>query len=70
MDILNYFIKGLVVGGTGTFIGGLFSVAVKKPSDRTVSGMLSFTSGIMLSIISFDLMPEADRKSTRLNSSH
>ncbi len=59
MDILNYFIRGLIIGGTGTCIGGLFSVIVKNPSDKTVSGMLSFTSGIMLSIISFDLMPEA-----------
>ena len=59
MDILNYFITGLIIGGTGTFIGGLFSVIVKNPGERTVSGMLSFTSGIMLSIISFDLMPEA-----------
>jgi len=59
LDILNYFIRGLIIGGTGTCIGGLFSVIVKNPSDKTVSGMLSFTSGIMLSIISFDLMPEA-----------
>lgn len=59
MNILNYFIKGLIIGGTGTCIGGLFSVIVKNPGERTVSAMLSFTSGIMLSIISFDLMPEA-----------
>lgn len=59
MDILYYFITGFIIGGIGTCIGGLFSVMVKNPSDRTVSGMLSFASGIMLSIISFDLMPEA-----------
>ncbi len=59
MDILYYFITGFIIGGIGTCIGGLFSVMVKNPSDRTVSGMLSFAAGIMLSIISFDLMPEA-----------
>jgi len=59
LDILYYFITGFIIGGIGTCIGGLFSVMVKNPSDRTVSGMLSFAAGIMLSIISFDLMPEA-----------
>lgn len=59
MDILYYFITGFIIGGIGTFIGGLISIIIRKPSDRTVSGMLSFAAGIMLSIVSFDLMPEA-----------
>lgn len=59
MDILYYFIMGFIVGGIGTCVGGLLSVMVGKPKDRTVAGMLSFAAGIMLSIISFDLMPEA-----------
>ncbi|MGD9567621.1 MAG: ZIP family metal transporter [Sedimentibacter sp.] len=59
MNILYYFMVGFIIGGIGTCIGGLFSVMIHKPSDRTVSGMLSFAAGIMLSIISFDLMPEA-----------
>lgn len=59
MDILYYFTIGFIIGGIGTCIGGLFSVMIKKPNDRTVSGMLSFAAGIMLSIISFDLLPEA-----------
>lgn len=59
MNILYFFIIGFIIGGVGTCIGGLISVMVHKPSDKTVSGMLSFAAGIMLSIISFDLMPEA-----------
>ncbi|MGB4437718.1 MAG: ZIP family metal transporter [Sedimentibacter sp.] len=59
MDIIYYFIVGFIIGGIGTCIGGLISVLIKKPSDRTVSGLLSFAAGIMLAIISFDLMPEA-----------
>lgn len=59
MDILYYFIIGFIIGGIGTCLGGLLSVMIRKPSNRTVSGMLSFAAGIMLSIISFDLMPEA-----------
>ncbi|HAQ42211.1 MAG TPA: ZIP family metal transporter [Clostridiales bacterium] len=59
MDVLYYFMTGFIIGGIGTFIGGLISIMVHKPSDRTISGMLSFAAGIMLSIVSFDLMPEA-----------
>ena len=59
LDILYYFITGFIVGGIGTLIGGLISAVIHNPSDRTVAWMLSFAAGVMLSIISFDLMPEA-----------
>lgn len=59
MNILYYFITGFIIGGIGTCIGGLFSIMIHKPSERTLSGMLCFAAGIMLSIISFDLIPEA-----------
>jgi ZIP family zinc transporter len=59
VEILYYFIIGFIIGGIGTCVGGLFSVIISKPSDRALSGMLNFAAGIMLSIISFDLVPEA-----------
>ncbi|MEL7649639.1 MAG: ZIP family metal transporter [Sedimentibacter sp.] len=59
MDILYYFFAGFVIGGIGTCLGGIVSVFIKSPSDRAVSGLLSFAAGIMLAVISFDLMPEA-----------
>ncbi len=59
MNILYYFAAGFVIGGIGTFIGGLLSLLISRPTDRTVSCMLNFAAGIMLSVISFDLMPEA-----------
>ncbi|MFA9423793.1 MAG: ZIP family metal transporter [Sedimentibacter sp.] len=59
MNIVYYFIAGFLIGGIGTCIGGLISVLIGNPSDRTVSGLLSFAVGIMLAIITFDLMPEA-----------
>lgn len=59
MNILNYFFIGFIIGGIGTCIGGLFSLMLGRPNDRLISGMLSFAAGIMLSIISFDLMPNA-----------
>lgn len=59
MNLFNYFFVGFIIGGLGTCIGGLLSLIFKNPSERTVSCLLNFAAGIMLSIISFDLMPEA-----------
>ena len=59
MNILDYLIKGLVFGGIGTSIGGLISIFIYKPSNKLISGILSFAAGIMLAVTSFELMPEA-----------
>ena len=59
MNLYNYFIIGFIIGGIGTCIGGLLSIIIKDPSDKVVSCLLNFAAGIMLSIISFDLMPKA-----------
>ena len=40
-------------------MGGFLSILFRHPGNRAVSCLLSFASGIMLSIISFDLLPEA-----------
>jgi len=59
LNILNFFIAGFIIGGIGTCIGGFLSILIKNPSDKVVSCLLSFAAGIMLSIISFELLPEA-----------
>lgn len=59
VNILDYLIMGFVFGGIGTSIGGLISILIYKPSDRMVSGILSFAAGIMIAVTSFDLVPEA-----------
>jgi len=59
LELLNYFISGFIIGGLGTCIGGILSVLIHNPSDKVVSCLLSFAAGIMLSIISFDLLPNA-----------
>ncbi|NLK65352.1 MAG: ZIP family metal transporter [Tissierellia bacterium] len=59
MSIIDYLIMGFIFGGIGTSIGGLISVLIYKPSDKLISGILSFAAGIMLSVTSFDLMPKA-----------
>lgn len=45
------------VGGTG--LGGLIGAMLQKDSTRTVSLLLSFAGGVMLSVVSFDLITEA-----------
>ena len=59
VNILDYLIMGFIFGGIGTSIGGLISVLIFKPSDKIISGILSFAAGIMLAVTSFDLMPQA-----------
>ena len=45
------------VGGTG--LGGLIGAMLQKDSKRTVSLLLSFAGGVMLSVVCFDLVVEA-----------
>ena len=44
------------VGGTG--LGGLVGAMLQKDSNRTVSLLLSFAGGVMLSVVCFDLIVE------------
>ena len=45
------------VGGTG--LGGLVGALLQKDSKRVVSLLLSFASGVMLSVVCFDLVTES-----------
>lgn len=45
------------MGGTG--LGGIIGALFKTDSSRTVSLLLSFAAGVMLSIVCFDLLAEA-----------
>ena len=45
------------MGGTG--LGGFVSCLFRKDSSRTVSLLLSFASGVMTSVVCFDLLTEA-----------
>lgn len=59
MQILKTTLMGLFFGTFGTTIGGLIGVYVKKNSNKFLSFILSFASGLMMAIICFDLIPEA-----------
>ncbi len=45
------------VGGTG--LGGVVAACFRRDSDKTVSLLLSFAGGVMLSVVCFDLITDA-----------
>ena len=48
-----------LAGVAGTGLGGLVGALLQKDSKRTVSLLLSFAGGVMLSVVCFDLVSEA-----------
>ena len=48
-----------IAGVLGTGLGGLIGALLQKDSNRTVSLLLSFAGGVMLSVVCFDLAVEA-----------
>jgi len=48
-----------IAGVAGTGLGGLIGALLQKDSNRTVSLLLSFAGGVMLSVVCFDLVTEA-----------
>jgi len=58
-NILRTTLIGLFFGTFGTTLGGIIGICFKKTSNKFLSFILSFASGLMLSIICFDLIPEA-----------
>lgn len=59
MEILKTTILGLFFGIFGTTLGGIIGVVIKKHSNKFLSFILAFASGLMMSVICFDLLPEA-----------
>ena len=66
-QIFKTTILGLFLGTVGTTIGGIIGIVIKKESNKFLSFILSFASGLMMSIISFDLIPEALKISNIFN---
>lgn len=58
-NILCITLIGLFVGVIGTGIGGLLALGLGKPGKKVLSFILGFSAGIMLTIVCFDLLPEA-----------
>lgn len=57
--MLEISMLGLFFGTIGTTIGGIIGIVSKKNSNKFLSFVLAFASGLMLSVICFDLIPEA-----------
>ena len=53
-----------IAGVVGTGLGGLIGAMLQKDSSRTVSLLLSFAGGVMLSVVCFDLVTEAIETNT------
>lgn len=58
-ELLKVTLIGLFFGTFGTTIGGIIGIKFKNPSNKILSFILSFASGLMTAILSFDLIPEA-----------
>lgn len=58
-EILKTTILGLFFGTFGTTLGGIIGIVIKKNSNKFLSFILSFASGLMMAVICFDLIPEA-----------
>ena len=60
MGIIGTLIVTTTLAGViGTGLGGLIGAILQKDSNRTVSLLLSFAGGVMLSVVCFDLVTEA-----------
>ena len=60
MGIIGTLIVTTALAGVlGTGLGGLVGAILQKDSNRTVSLLLSFAGGVMLSVVCFDLVTEA-----------
>ena len=59
MEIIKTTLLGLFFGTFGTTLGGIIGIKFKNTSNKFISFILSFASGLMMSIICFDLIPEA-----------
>ena len=58
-ELLKTTFIGLFFGTFGTMMGGIIGVSFKETSNRFLSFILSLASGLMLSIVCFDLIPES-----------
>ncbi|MTI66366.1 MAG: ZIP family metal transporter [Firmicutes bacterium] len=58
-ELLMNTLIGVLVGVLGTGLGGILSLTLIKPNKKFLSFLLGSTAGIMLSIVTFDLLPEA-----------
>lgn len=67
MEIFKTSLLGLFFGTFGTTWGGIMGCFFNKVSNKFLSFILSFASGLMMAVICFDLIPEALQISNIIN---
>lgn len=58
-NMISIVLLGSIVSLIGTMLGASLGVIVKKPSNKFLGAIIGFAGGLMLSIVVFDLIPEA-----------
>lgn len=58
-QIIKTTLIGLFFGTFGTTIGGIIGITFNKTSNKLLSFVLAFASGLMTSVVCFELIPEA-----------
>jgi ZIP family zinc transporter len=58
-DLFKITVIGLISGMIGTGAGGLMAFFVNNISNRTLGLILEFSSGLMMAVVCFELIPEA-----------
>ena len=66
-DLIKTTLIGLFFGTFGTTIGGIIGITIKNTSNKILSFILALASGLMTSIVCFDLIPEAQNISSIFN---
>lgn len=59
MDLWIITLYGMVAGAGGTAAGGLLACLIPKNNKRVISFLLEYSAGFMMSIVCFDLLPNA-----------
>ena len=59
MEIVKTTLLSLFFGTFGTTLGGILGIVLKRKSNKFLSFILALASGLMMSVISFDLIPES-----------
>ena len=58
-ECLFIIVIGAIISLLGTMIGATIGVSLKNPSEKLLCKFVGFSAGLMLSIVVFDLVPEA-----------
>jgi len=66
-NLIKITLLGLFFGTFGTTLGGIIGVSFKETSNKFLSFILSLAAGLMISVVCFELIPEALKISNIIN---